>query len=194
MHLRSRHRLLVHVFMVIVLAVCIFTYILQRSHLKNEQRVESLVSRESSFLFNNLVLLAACFVIVWERFTPFSANISRREGDGGRCVVQPLAVPIGLFLLFLRGRAAAALALDVIQEHSPQFCAAGDGALGHGGCLPACRRAAVHDGALDQGHFYALVAFALAAGVLTAVLSEFLRGAGVIAGRADVTILRPCFC
>jgi len=48
------------VFMVIVLAVCIFTYILQRSHLKNEQRVESLVSRESSFLFNNLVLLAAC--------------------------------------------------------------------------------------------------------------------------------------
>jgi cytochrome c-type biogenesis protein CcmF len=37
------------------------------------------------------------------------------------------------------------------------------------------------DGAFDQGNFYALVAFALAAGVMTAILSEFLRGAGVIA-------------
>src|SRR6201987_5890697 len=43
-----------YVFMVVVLAVCIFTYVLQRSHLKAEHRLESLVSRESSFLFNNL--------------------------------------------------------------------------------------------------------------------------------------------
>jgi cytochrome c-type biogenesis protein CcmF len=57
-------------FMVIVLAVCIFTYILQRDHLKSEQQMESLVSRESSFLFNNLVLLAACFVILWGTLFP----------------------------------------------------------------------------------------------------------------------------
>ena len=36
------------------------------------------------------------------------------------------------------------------------------------------------DGAFDPGNFYALVAFALSAAVLTAILSEFLRGAGVI--------------
>jgi cytochrome c-type biogenesis protein CcmF len=36
------------------------------------------------------------------------------------------------------------------------------------------------DGAFDSGNFYALVAFALAAGVMAAILSEFLRGAGVI--------------
>jgi cytochrome c-type biogenesis protein CcmF len=36
------------------------------------------------------------------------------------------------------------------------------------------------DGALDQGNFYALVAFSIAAGVLTAILSEFGRGARVI--------------
>src|SRR5205085_9425478 len=42
------------IFMGIVLAVCIFTYILQREHLQAEHKVESLVSRESSFLFNNL--------------------------------------------------------------------------------------------------------------------------------------------
>jgi cytochrome c-type biogenesis protein CcmF len=37
------------------------------------------------------------------------------------------------------------------------------------------------DGALDQGSFYALIGFALSAAVFTAILSEFLRGAGVIA-------------
>ena len=36
------------------------------------------------------------------------------------------------------------------------------------------------DGALDQGSFYAVVAFAVAAAVLTAIIAEFLRGAGVI--------------
>src|SRR6202050_840826 len=53
------------VFMGIVLAVCIFTYVLQRSHLKTEHQLESLVSRESSFLFNNLMLLTDCFGILW---------------------------------------------------------------------------------------------------------------------------------
>src|SRR6201986_1056248 len=37
-------------FLVIVFAVCLFTFLLQRSHLESEQQIESLVSRESSFL------------------------------------------------------------------------------------------------------------------------------------------------
>jgi cytochrome c-type biogenesis protein CcmF len=37
------------------------------------------------------------------------------------------------------------------------------------------------DGALDNGNLYSLVAFAISAAVLTAILSEFLRGARVIA-------------
>src|SRR5258707_10252278 len=45
----------------ITLAVCLYFFILNYSHLKSENQLESLVSRESSFLFNNLVLLAACF-------------------------------------------------------------------------------------------------------------------------------------
>jgi len=46
------------------LTVCIFTYILRRNHLQSDKRLESIVSRESSFLFNNPVLLTACFVIL----------------------------------------------------------------------------------------------------------------------------------
>ena len=171
------------VFMVIVLAVCIFTYILQRSHLKNEQSVESLVSRESSFLFNNLVLLAACFVIVWGTLYPILSEYI----EGAKVTVDAVwynrvAVPIGLFLLFLAGVG------PLLPWRSTSFKS-----IRRNFVLPVtalwvtvvvCLLAGVrpwHDGVFDQGHFYALVAFALAAGVITAVSSEFLRGAGVIA-------------
>src|SRR5205823_11779115 len=42
-------------FILIAFAVCLFTFFKQRDHLKSENRLESLVSRESSFLFNNLI-------------------------------------------------------------------------------------------------------------------------------------------
>src|ERR1700691_3949119 len=58
------------VFLVITLAVCTFAYILNRDHLKSDHHLESLVSRESSFLFNNLVLLAACFTVLWGTLFP----------------------------------------------------------------------------------------------------------------------------
>jgi cytochrome c-type biogenesis protein CcmF len=171
------------VFMVMVLAVCIFTYILHRDHLKSEQRVESLISRESSFMFNNLVLLAACFVIVWGTLYPILSEYI----EGAKVTVDAVwynrvAVPIGLFLLFLAGVG------PLLPWRATSFKS-----IRRNFVLPvtalwvtviACLIAGVrpwHDGALDQGHFYALVAFALAAGVLTAILSEFLRGAGVIA-------------
>src|SRR5271156_2266003 len=57
-------------FIIIVFAVCLFTFFRQRDHLKSENRLESLVSRESSFLFNNLILLAACFTVLWGTLFP----------------------------------------------------------------------------------------------------------------------------
>src|SRR6201990_1048444 len=57
-------------FLTIVLSICMFTFLKQRHHLKSEHKLESLVSRESSFLFNNLVLLAACFTILWGTLVP----------------------------------------------------------------------------------------------------------------------------
>ena len=92
------------VFMGIVLAVCIFTYVLQRSHLKSEQHLESLVSRESSFLFNNLVLLTACFVILWGTLFPIlSEYVVGNKVTVGAPFYNRVAIPIGLFLLFLTG-------------------------------------------------------------------------------------------
>jgi len=92
------------VFMVITLAVCLFTYILQRDHLKSEHKLEALVSRESSFLFNNLVLLAACFTILWGTLFPvLSEYVQGNKVTMGAPWYNRVAVPIGLFLLFLTG-------------------------------------------------------------------------------------------
>jgi cytochrome c-type biogenesis protein CcmF len=171
------------VFMGIVLAVCIFTYILHRSHLQSDHHLESLVSRESSFLFNNLVLLAACFVILWGTLFPIlSEYVVGNKVTVGAPWYNAVAIPIGLFLLFLTGvgpllpwRATSLrsikrnFVLPVIALWATVFV-----------CL-AVGVKPWKDGALDQGNFYALVAFALSAAVMTAICSEFLRGAGVIA-------------
>jgi cytochrome c-type biogenesis protein CcmF len=170
------------VFMVIVAAVCIFTYILQRDHLQSEQRVESLVSRESSFLFNNLVLLAGCFVIVWGTLYPvLSEYIEGAKITYDAVWYNRISVPIGLFLLFLAGvgpllpwrsTSFKSIKRNFVMPVTALWVA-----------VAICLLVGVrpwHDGAFNQGHFYALVAFGLAAGVLTAVGSEFMRGAMVI--------------
>jgi cytochrome c-type biogenesis protein CcmF len=169
-------------FMVIVLAVCIFTYVLQRSHLKGEHHLESLVSRESSFLFNNLVLLVACFVILWGTLFPIlSEYVVGNKVTVGAPFYNRVAVPIGLFLLFLTGVGPLlpwrSTSLKSIRRNF---------------VLPVivlwatvivCLAVGVRpwkDGAFDSGNFYALVAFSLSTAVFSAILSEFLRGAGVI--------------
>jgi cytochrome c-type biogenesis protein CcmF len=170
-------------FMVIVLAVCIFTYILQRAHLESEQHLESIVSRESSFLFGTLVLLAACFVILWGTLFPIlSEFVEGSKVEVGPAFYNGVAVPIGLFLLFLAG----------VGPLLP-WRGASLGGVRHSFLLPfivldttaaVCLAVGVRpwkDGLFDRGSFYALAAFALAAGVLTALGSEFLRGARVVA-------------
>jgi cytochrome c-type biogenesis protein CcmF len=170
------------VFMGIVLGVCIFTYILQRGHLKTEHHMESLVSRESSFLFNNLVLLTACFVILWGTLFPIiSEYVQGTKVTVGAPFYNRVAVPIGLFLVFLTGVG------PLLPWRSSSFKA-----IKRNFVLPivalwatviVCLAVGVRpwkDGALDTGSFYAVVAFSVAAAVLTAITAEFLRGAGVI--------------
>ncbi|MGA3345785.1 MAG: cytochrome c-type biogenesis CcmF C-terminal domain-containing protein [Terracidiphilus sp.] len=171
------------VFMGIVLAVCIFTYVLQRSHLKGEHQIESLVSRESSFLFNNLVLLAACFVILWGTLFPIlSEYVVGNKVTVGAPWYNTVAIPIGIFLLFLTGVGPLlpwrSTSLKSVKRNFVLPV------IALWATVIVCLAVGVKpwkDGAIDQGNFYALVAFAMAAAVMTAICSEFLRGAGVIA-------------
>jgi cytochrome c-type biogenesis protein CcmF len=179
------------VFMGIVLAVCIFTYILQRSHLKSEHQLESLVSRESSFLFNNLLLLTACFVILLGTMYPvISEYVQGHKVTMGAPWYNTVELPVGIFLLFLTGvgpllpwRSAS---LKSIRRNFvlPVIALWVTVAV----CLAVGVRP-WKDGAFQQSSFYALVSFAIAIAVLTAILSEFLRGAGVISRQTGKNLL-----
>jgi cytochrome c-type biogenesis protein CcmF len=170
------------VFMGLVLAVCIFTYVLQRSHLRSEHHLESLVSRESSFLFNNLVLLTACFVILWGTLFPIlSEYVVGNKVTVGAPFYNRVAVPIGLFLLFLTGVG------PLLPWRATSFRSIRRNfvlpVIAFWATVIVCFAVGVwpwKDGSLDQGSFYAIVGFSVSAAVLTAILSEFLRGAAVI--------------
>jgi cytochrome c-type biogenesis protein CcmF len=165
------------VFMVIVLAVCLFTFVLQRDHLKTEHKLEALVSRESSFLFNNLVLLAACFTILWGTLFPvLSEYVQGNKVTMGAPWYNRVAVPIGLFLLFLTGVG------PVLAWRSTSFKS-----IRKNFVLPVIAGVVTAIVLMivgvrpwqDEGAFYSLVCFSLGALVITAISSEFLRGAAV---------------
>ena len=171
------------IFMGVALAVCIFTYILQHKHLKTEHHLESLVSRESSFLFNNLVLLTACFVILWGTLFPIlSEYVEGSKVTVGAPFYNRVAVPIGIFLLFLTGVGPLlpwrATSLKAIRRN---FILP---AIALWATVIVCLVAGVRPwkgGVYQNGDFYALIGLAVSAAVLTAIVSEFLRGASVIA-------------
>ncbi len=183
------------IYMGIVFAVCIFTYILQHSHLQNEQHLESLVSRESSFLFNNLLLLSACFTILWGTLYPILSEYvqgSKRTLSGD--YYNRVEIPIGLFLLFLTGVGPLlpwrATSLKSIRRNFVVPI------IALWSTVIVCLAVGVHpwkDGSLDRGNFYALVDFALSAAVFTAIISEFLRGAGVIRKQTGRNLLASIY-
>ncbi|HYP13765.1 MAG TPA: cytochrome c biogenesis protein CcsA, partial [Bryobacteraceae bacterium] len=52
-------------FLAIGIAGTVYLILDRLQYLKPEARMESVLSRESSFLFNNLILVASCFSILW---------------------------------------------------------------------------------------------------------------------------------
>lgn len=72
--------------------------------LKTENELDSIVSRESTFLFNNLILLGLAFMTLWGTVFPFISEAVR----GVKVTVGPpfydqVAAPLGIALLFLLG-------------------------------------------------------------------------------------------
>src|SRR5262249_47205393 len=91
-------------FLAIGIAAVIFLILERLDFLKSESQLESVVSRESSFLFNNLILLASCFAVLWGTLFPvISEAISGDKISLDADWYNRLMVPIGLFLLLLTG-------------------------------------------------------------------------------------------
>jgi cytochrome c-type biogenesis protein CcmF len=91
-------------FILIVLSGAIYLLLDRLKYLKSENQMDSLVSRESSFMFNNLILLASCFAVFWGTMLPVISEYF----TGVKITVGPpffnrVNVPIAIFLLFLTG-------------------------------------------------------------------------------------------
>jgi cytochrome c-type biogenesis protein CcmF len=178
-------------FIVIAFAVCLFTFFKQRDHLKSENRLESLVSRESSFLFNNLILLAACFTVLWGTLFPvLSEYVQGTKVTMGAPFYNRVNLPIGLFLLFLTGigplLAWRSTSLRAIRRN---FVLP---SIAMGVALVVLVAVGVRPWAAGddwQSTLFSLVTFTLAAGVITAIAAEFLRGASVVATQTGKNLL-----
>src|SRR6185312_902052 len=150
-----------YAFLFIVLGICIFTFILQRDHLKSDHKIESLVSRESSFLFNNLIFLAACFTILWGTLFPvLSEYVQGNRVTVGAPWYNRIAVPIGLSLLALMGLgpllAWRSSSLRAIRRN---FVLPSIATIATAVALLAIGERPWH----DQGPIYSFVAFSVAA-------------------------------
>jgi cytochrome c-type biogenesis protein CcmF len=150
-------------------AVLSFTLLYTRwPQLEAEVQLESMLSREAAFLFNNLLLVGIAFSVLWGTLFPILSEAVR----GTKITVGPpffnrVNVPLGLLLLALTGigpliawRKASAANLR------RQFVA------------PTATAAVALAGLLAAGvrEFYSTVAFTLAAFVAGTVVQEFSRG------------------
>ena len=157
-----------------------------RDHLKRENKLESLVSRESSFLFNNLVLLAACFAVLWGTLFPMLSEAcarASRSRSARRSLIMSL-FPLDSFCCFLPAigplLAWRSTSFDSVKQ---KFCCARRARSFHrlrlltvGGMKPW----------VEWANFYSVMAISLSVLVFASITSEFYRGARVIRGHSDL--------
>ena len=174
-------------FLAITFATCVYFFVRNRDTLKSEHRLDSLVSRESSFLFNNLVLLVSCFAVLWGTLFPvLSEWVTGSKVTVGPPFFNRVNVPIGLFLVFLTGvgplLAWRQTSLDSLRRNflvPTVLMVVAAIALIAGGMRPW----------QDSAYFYSLMAIALSVFVVTTVAGEFWRGGRVIAAQQKVSVV-----
>jgi cytochrome c-type biogenesis protein CcmF len=87
-----------------LIAGSIYLVVSRRELLRSEHRLDSLLSRESMFLLNNLVLVGLCFVIIWGTYFPLiSEAITGQEASVGPPWFDRYTVPLALILVLLSG-------------------------------------------------------------------------------------------
>jgi cytochrome c-type biogenesis protein CcmF len=172
-------------FLLTALALVIIAILRNLPFLKSESKLESVVSRESSFLFNNLILLASCFAILWGTLFPviMEALTNEKETIDSPYYLK-VEVPIGLFLLFLTGVgpliAWRRSSLDSLRRAF---------------LIPTIMAVLVASGLFAGGvrHPAAVISFGLCAFVVTTILSEFWKGSRAIEAKEKISLPRAAF-
>jgi cytochrome c-type biogenesis protein CcmF len=169
-------------FLALGIAATVFLILDRLDYLKSENQLESVVSRESSFLFNNLILLASCFAVLWGTLFPVASEYFTKDKISlDADWYNRLMVPIGLFLLLLTGVgplfAWRRTSVDSLRRN---FQIPGIAAL----VLVAALFAA------GIRHLYALISLGFCLFVALTVIMEFLKGGRSIAAKNNMNLAR----
>jgi len=168
-------------FLLIIITICLVAYFRNRDYLKSENQLDAIVSRESSFLFNNLVLLVACIAVLSGTLFPvLSEAFTGSKISVGAPFFNKVNIPLGLLLLFLTGvgplLAWRKTSLDSLKRNFTWPLIIG---LIAGTIIFA----------LGYREPYSLVCFILCFFVAATIVMEFYRGARVIRSRSGASYL-----
>jgi cytochrome c-type biogenesis protein CcmF len=175
-------------FLAISFAVFVFFFVKNHEHLRSEHKLESLISRESSFLFNNLLFVLLCFTVLWGTWFPKISELAQgNKVTVGAPFYNRVAIPVALLLLILtavgpllawrktsfeslkrnfRWPTIGAVAVMVFLMITPASWGSPFG-------LRPWQ---------DVSYFYSLIAIGLSVLVTLTIASEYFRGGKVIAG------------
>ncbi len=168
-------------FMAIGLALTAAVILSRLDYLKSEARLESVVSRESAFLFNNLIFVGSCFAVLWGTLFPLiSEAFTGEKISVDAPFFNRVNIPIGLMLLLLSGVAPLLVwRRTSLESLKRNFLWPGVAALA---LIAALAAAGVR-------HFYALVTFGLCLFVAWTIVAEFYKGARAIRRRTGMNPL-----
>jgi cytochrome c-type biogenesis protein CcmF len=169
-------------FLAIGIAATIFLILDRLEYLKSESQLESVISRESSFLFNNLILLASCFAVLWGTLFPvISEAVSGDKISLDADWYNRLMVPIGLFLLLLTGVGPLfAWRKTSAESLRRNFQWPGIASLVLVGALLAA----------GIRNFYALISFGFCLFVALTIAMEFFKGGRSVAAKNQMNLVR----
>ncbi|PYU03377.1 MAG: cytochrome C biogenesis protein [Acidobacteria bacterium] len=171
-------------FLLIILGVCLAAYFKNKDYLKSENQLDSLVSRESSFLFNNLVLLVACVAVLSGTLFPvFSEWFTGSRISVGAPFFNKVNIPLGLLLMFLTG-VGPLLAWRKTSTESMKRNFRGPVMAGLLGGMIGF--------SLGVREMFALICFSLCVFVATTIVQEFYRGARVVKARSSASWIASC--
>ena len=163
-------------FIGIILLVCLGAYLKNRDYLKSENQLDSVISRESSFLFNNLLFVVACVAVLSGTLFPvFSEWFTGDRISVGAPYFNRVNIPIGLLILFLTGVGPLLAWRNTSTE-----------SLKRNFGWPLAIGIAVGAVAFGLGfrEYFSLVCLILCAFVAATILLEFYRGSKVIRARS----------
>jgi cytochrome c-type biogenesis protein CcmF len=166
-------------FLAVIVSAGIVLILARLPKLKSENQIESFLSRESAFLFNNLILLGSAFAVLWGTLLPLlSEGFFENKITVGPPFFNRVNLPIGLVLLALVGIGPViawrkASKRNLVRNFAKPVAVAVATIIA---LLAGGMSLRTPTGEWSQNAFMAMLTFAIAAFVMTTIVTEFWKG------------------